>query len=73
MLIDLGRIRIVVDRRNLIGGRRRVPHLIVPRIVTPEKSDMAIDTGSSLKEYDVTLPCQPAIQQILHLVELINL
>ena len=50
-----------------------MPHLIITGIVAPEKPDMTIDVRSSLKEYDVTLPCQPAIQQILHLVELINL
>ena len=50
-----------------------MPHLVVVRVVAPEKPDMAIDTASSLKEYDVALSCQTAIQQILHPVELINL
>ena len=50
-----------------------MPHLIIVRIVAPEKSDMTIDAGSSLKEYDVALSRQTAIQQILHPVELINL
>ena len=32
-----------------------MPHLIVVRGVAPEKPDMAIDAGSSLKENDVVL------------------
>lgn len=32
-----------------------MPHLIITRIVAPEKPDMAIDVRSSLKEYDVAL------------------
>ncbi len=50
-----------------------MPHLVVTGIVAPEKPDMAIDVRCSLEEDDIAPSCQPAIQQILHPVELINL
>lgn len=45
--------RNAIDRRNLIGGRWGAPHLIITGIIAPEKPDMTIDAGDSLKDGDV--------------------
>ena len=50
-----------------------MPHLIITGIVTPEKPDMTIDAGGSLKDGDVASPNLEPFQNLLGILSQIDI
>lgn len=62
---------VIRDGANLIG-RSRVPHLVIVRVVTPENSDMAVDSRLGFQEDDIALLRHAAVQKLVNRIELVN-
>ena len=73
LLTNFAFISVIKTRANQVARQNLVPHLIVMGVISPEKSNMAIDRTICFKENYIALLSQSAIQHIGNCIEVIYL